>query len=84
MKLSELQAAPRCTFMGETPDGTVVQCGRWQGHPDDHMSYDDVLARMFTALCDVRGIDPDAPTLSVITVVAITKGYYRRLVVDDA
>lgn len=83
MRARELEMRPRCrTICEDTDTHRVVQCARWDGHPDEHMSYDDVIMDLYIALCQVRGLDPDLlqATLQGVTLVHTAKMWYKRLV----
>jgi hypothetical protein len=88
MRASDLQPAPRCPIICEDSDThAVVQCARWVGHvpANEHLSYDDVLVGMYTALCATRGLDPEvlATSMRGITLAAEAKAWYKRLVLNQ-
>lgn len=76
---------PRCTFVGEDEDtGAIVRCARWDGHPDDHRSYQDIITRMCEYIAARTGVDTqdDLTYTSQIVILKQARAWYDKVVTE--
>jgi hypothetical protein len=80
----ELTPQPRCDFIGEDEaTEAIVRCGRWYGHPGEHLSKNDVLQQMAEAVAAVMGYEwpfSRKQTLEDYIVIRSAMKWYERLV----
>lgn len=85
--LTELQPAPRCTFVGKDIETeSVLRCARWMNHELDtlgHLGYLDVVRRMAGAIISTQYRDlKDAGLASRLIALKQARLWWKRLMLD--